>query len=43
MKDFISDVDFKKRGTKQIMLGAIFNPERNNLWDKSLPKGYEKK
>ena len=43
MKDFISDIDFKKRGTKQLMLGAIFNPERNNLWDTSLPKGYEKR
>ncbi len=43
MKDFIRDVDFKKRGTKQIMLGAIFNPERNNLWDTSLPEGYKKR
>lgn len=43
MKEFISEQDYKKRGTKQIMLGAIFNPERNNLWDKSLPSGYEKR
>lgn len=42
MKQFISDLDYKKRGTKEIMLGAIFNPERNNLWDKSVPDGYKK-
>lgn len=43
MKDFISDLDFKRRGTKQNMLGAIYHPERNNLWDKSVPDNYRPK
>lgn len=42
IKQFVADLDYKKRGTKNLVLQAIFNPERNNLWDKSLPEGYKK-
>ena len=41
-KALIDKINTEKPGTKQIMLGAIYNPSRNNLWDSSLPEGYKK-
>lgn len=42
IKQFIADLDYNKRGTKNLVMQAVFNPERNNLWDKSLPDAYKK-
>lgn len=45
MKDLVEDLDERFEGSKKLMLSALFNPERNNLWDKSLnysPKGGKK-
>lgn len=41
-KELIEQLNNKKLGTKQIMLGAIYNPTRNNLWDTSVPENYKK-
>lgn len=41
-KELIDQINNKRPGTKEIMLGAIYNPSRNNLWDTSLPAGYQK-
>ncbi|MDE6967427.1 MAG: tRNA lysidine(34) synthetase TilS [Clostridia bacterium] len=41
-KQLIKMLNTKKAGTKQIMLGAIYNPSRNNLWDTALPEGHKK-
>lgn len=41
-KELIEQLNNKKLGTKQIMLGAIYNPSRNNLWDTSVPENYKK-
>lgn len=41
-KQLIDQINTKRPGTKEIMLGAIYNPSRNNLWDTSLPNGYKK-
>lgn len=43
MKKLVADFDFKLRGSKTRMLNAIYNPERNNLWDTSVPELYRKK
>lgn len=37
MKDLIKSFDTTYRGSKTRILNAIFTPERNNLWDKSVP------
>lgn len=45
MKNLIAELDIKYKDSKKLMLAAIFNPERNNLWDKSIPdlyKGFKK-
>lgn len=36
MKDLVEELDGRFAGSKKLMLSALFNPERNNLWDKSL-------
>ncbi len=41
-KQLVEQLNNKKLGTKQIMLGAIYNPSRNNLWDTSVPKDYQR-
>lgn len=41
-KDLVEFLNNRKQGTKQIMLGAIYNPSRNNLWDTSVPDGYKR-
>ncbi len=41
-KQLIEQFNNKTLGTKQIMLGAIYNPSRNNLWDTSVPKDYQR-
>ena len=41
-KQLIEQLNNKTLGTKQIMLGAIYNPSRNNLWDTSVPKDYQR-
>lgn len=41
-KALVEFLNNKKQGTKQIMLGAIYNPSRNNLWDTSVPDGYKR-
>lgn len=42
MKDLVDMLDEKYPSSKKLMMSALFNPERNNLWDKS-PKGDEKR
>lgn len=42
-KQLVRQFEDKRPGTKQIMLGAIYNPARNNLWDTSLPEGHKRK
>ena len=41
-KELIEQINNNKPGTKQIMLGAIYNPSRNNLWDTSTPQEYKR-
>ncbi len=41
-KELIEQLNNKRQGTKQIMLGAIYNPSRNNLWDTSTPEKYKR-
>lgn len=41
-KELIEQLNNKRLGTKQIMLGAIYNPSRNNLWDTSVPVEYRR-
>lgn len=41
-KELVEELNNRKIGTKQIMLGAIYNPSRNNLWDTSVPEGYKR-
>lgn len=41
-KHLIEDLANKRPGTKEIMLGAIYNPSRNNLWDTSVPDNYKR-
>lgn len=42
MKDLVDMLEEKYPSSKKLMMSALFNPERNNLWDKS-PKGDEKR
>lgn len=42
-KDLIEQLCQKNPGVKQVMLGAIYNPSRNNLWDTSVPEEYRRK
>lgn len=39
MKKLVEKLDTEFRDAKKLMLSAIFNPERNNLWDKCRGKG----
>ena len=34
MKNLVEDLDKRFDGSKKLMLSALFNPSRNNLWDK---------
>lgn len=40
MKELIQNFDTTYKGSKHRMLNAIYEPERNNLWDDSVPDGY---
>lgn len=34
MKNLVNELDARFEGSKKLMLSALFNPKRNNLWDK---------
>lgn len=40
MKNLVEELDQRFAGSKKLMLSALFNPQRNNLFDKSV--GYDK-
>lgn len=40
MKDMVKSLDSHYKASKTRILNAIFSPERNNLWDKSVPEEF---
>lgn len=36
MKELVEELDKRFEGSKKLMLSALFNPSRNNLWDRSM-------